>query len=128
MIKTFDPPLPQNVSFHLTIADAAIVLLLRTLEPHSATHTPTTSFAPEIGLSGFSLRDRLFGSKHQNHDETGDVFQWKGEEVLVREKIRVESQDPSLLAAMAKIAALEHEILRSRVALAAVMGEDIESD
>ena len=40
----------------------------------------------------------------------------------------MESQDPSLLAAMAKIAALEHEVSRSRVALAVVMGEDIESD
>jgi len=32
--NTFDPPLPPYVSFHLMIADAALVLYLRTLEPN----------------------------------------------------------------------------------------------
>ncbi|KAL2376651.1 hypothetical protein RJZ90_007357 [Blastomyces dermatitidis] len=92
--------------------------------PVSPDSTPTTSFAPEISLSGFSLRDRLFGSRHPVHDESGDVFSWKGEEVKVKEKARVESQDPSLLSAMAKLTALEHEVSRWKSALAVVMEED----
>lgn len=100
------------------------MLYLRTLEPTSTESTPTTSFAPHISLGGFSLRDQLFGVKQPTHDETGDVFQWRGEDVRVQEKVRVESQDPSLLSAMAKISALEHEVARWREALSILMGDE----
>ncbi|KAL2827851.1 Rogdi leucine zipper containing protein-domain-containing protein [Aspergillus pseudoustus] len=90
----FDPPLPPNLSFHLSIADSALVLYLRTLEPSTPTHTPT-AFASDISLTGFSIRDRLFGPRQPAHDEVGDVFAWKGDDVKVREKVRVESQDPT---------------------------------
>ncbi|KAE8317544.1 Rogdi leucine zipper containing protein-domain-containing protein [Aspergillus transmontanensis] len=76
----FDPPLPLNLSFHLSIADSALVLYLRTLESSTPTHTPT-AFATDISLTGFNLRDRLFGTRHRGHDEVGDVFTWKGDEV-----------------------------------------------
>ncbi|KAE8362804.1 Rogdi leucine zipper containing protein-domain-containing protein [Aspergillus caelatus] len=76
----FDPPLPPNLSFHLSIADSALVLYLRTLESSTPTHTPT-AFATDISLTGFNLRDRLFGTRHRAHDEAGDVFTWKGDEV-----------------------------------------------
>ncbi|KAL4785916.1 Rogdi leucine zipper containing protein-domain-containing protein [Aspergillus varians] len=89
----FDPPLPPYLSFHLSIADSALVLHLRTLESTTPAHTPT-AFATDISLTGFSIRDRLFGSRQPAHDETGDIFTWKGDEVKVKEKIRVESQDP----------------------------------
>lgn len=57
------------------------------------------------------------------------MFMWKGEEVRVREKVRVESQDPSLMAVMAKLSALEHEVLRWIGALKVLMGnEDTESE
>jgi hypothetical protein len=129
LAQSFDPPLPPNVSFHLSISDAALVLYLRTLEPNSATNTPTTAFAPEISLSGFSLRERFFGTRRAPHDETGDIFNWNGQEVKVREKVRVESQDPSLMAAMAKLTSLEHEVAKCKATLATVMGEDdTESD
>ena len=42
----------------------------------------------------------------------------------MREKIRVESQDPSLMAVMAKLSALEHAIGVARKSLAIVMGVD----
>ncbi|EER23287.1 hypothetical protein D8B26_001376 [Coccidioides posadasii str. Silveira] len=125
--NAFDPPLPSHLSFYLSVSEAALVLYVRTLEPHATSDIPTTYFAPEIGLSGFSLRDRLFGTKHQSHDESGDVFCWNGEEVKVKEKVRVESQDPSLMAAMAKLTALEHEVAKLKKALAVVMGDE-ESD
>ncbi|RAL10329.1 tRNA methyltransferase RSM22 [Aspergillus homomorphus CBS 101889] len=83
----FDPPLPPCLSFHLTIADSALVLHLRTLESSTPTHTPT-AFASDISLTGFNIRDRLFGTRHRPHDEAGDVFTWKGDEVKVKEKVR----------------------------------------
>lgn len=127
-LQTFDPPPPPYLSFHLSIADSALVLLLRTLESNTPNQTPS-AFATDISLTGFSLRDRVFGSRHRAHDEANDVFTWKGEEVHVREKVRVESQDPSLMAVMAKLTALEHEVLRWTAALRVLMGnEDTESE
>lgn len=122
-LQTFDPAPPPYVSFHLSIADSALVLLLRTLESTTYAQAPT-AFASDISLTGFSLRDRIFGHKQPAHDEAGDVFTWKGEEVRVREKIRVESQDPSLMAVMAKLSALEHEVMRWVGALRVLMGND----
>ncbi|KAE8147543.1 Rogdi leucine zipper containing protein-domain-containing protein [Aspergillus avenaceus] len=124
----FDPPLPPYLSFHLSIADSALVLYLRTLESSTPTHTPT-AFATDISLTGFNLRDRLFGTRHRGHDEVGDLFTWKGDEVRVREKIRVESQDPSLMAVMAKLTALQHEVMKWISALKVLMGnEDTDSE
>lgn len=119
----FDPPLPPYLSFQLVIADSALVLYLRTLESATPTHTPT-AFATDISLTGFNLRDRLFGTRHRAHDEAGDVFTWKGEEVRVKEKVRVESQDPSLMAVMAKLTALQHEVMKWMSALNVLMGND----
>jgi hypothetical protein len=98
------------------------------LESTALNHAPT-AFASDISLTGFSLRDRIFGSRAPTHDEAGAVFQWQGEEVRVREKVRVESQDPSLMAVMAKLSALEHEVMRCVGALKVLMGnEDTESE
>jgi hypothetical protein len=119
----FDPPLPPNLSFHLSISDSALVLYLRTLESNTPTHTPT-AFATDISLTGFNIRDRLFGTRHRGHDEVGDVFTWKGDEVKVREKIRVESQDPSLMSAMAKLTSLQHEVMKWITAMKVLMGND----
>lgn len=46
-----------------------------------------------------------------------------GQEVRVREKVRVESQDPSLMAVMAKLSAVGHGVGVCRRALGVVMGE-----
>lgn len=124
----FDPPPPPNLSFHLSIADSALVLLVRTLENNPSGSTPAT-FASDVSLTGFSLRDRIFGSRQRTHDEVNETFKWHEEEVQVKEKVRVESQDPSLMAVMAKLTALEHEVLRWIAALRVLMGnEDTESE
>lgn len=102
------------------VVDAALVLHLRTLEPNHTKQQPTT-FGTDIGVS---LRDRLFGPRLPSHDEQNDVFIWRGEEVKVKEKLRVETQDPSLIAVMAKLSALEHEIMKNRASLKIVMGEE----
>ncbi|KAF2176180.1 hypothetical protein K469DRAFT_35247 [Zopfia rhizophila CBS 207.26] len=117
--KIFEPPLPPNVSFHLSIFDAALLLEVRTLEvqnPGDDSH------------SGFSIRDRLAvalgGARLPVHDEADRTFTYRGQEVRVKEKIRVESQDPALISAMAKLNALEHSVSLSRKALNMVMDRD----
>ncbi|KAI9833328.1 MAG: hypothetical protein M1819_003723 [Sarea resinae] len=118
--QTFEPPLPSNVAFHLFIYEAALHLTLRTLEP--ANQPPSESF------SGLNLRDRLAAAigvtKKPDHDEAEEVFTYRGQEVRVKDRVRVESQDPSLMAIMAKLSALEHSVALSRKALSIVMGED----
>ncbi|ORY11527.1 RAVE subunit 2/Rogdi [Clohesyomyces aquaticus] len=117
--KIFDPPLPPNVSFHLFIFDAALLLEIRTLEIQNP---------GEEYHSGFSIRDRLAvalgGARPPVHDEADRTFTYRGQEVRVKEKIRVESQDPALISAMAKLNALEHSVTLSRKALNIVMGRD----
>ncbi|KAJ4287023.1 hypothetical protein N0V90_012904 [Kalmusia sp. IMI 367209] len=114
---TFDPPLPPNVSFHLYVFDAALLLEIRTLEVQNAAH--------DESYSGWGLRDRLAvalgGSRAPLHDEADRVFTFRGQDVRVKEKIRVETQDPALISAMAKLNALEHSVLLSRKALHMVM-------
>jgi hypothetical protein len=99
-----------------------LLLEVRTLEPVAP------SSAPSDYLSPFNLRDRLAvalgASKAQPHDEMDQVFTYKGEEVTVREKVRVDSQDPNLMAAMAKMNALERSVALGRKALDVVMGKD----
>lgn len=106
------------MSFHLSVFDAALLLEIRTLEVHN----------PEEGHSGFSFRDRLAGAlgvaRLPVHDEADRTFKYKGQEVRVKEKIRVESQDPALMAAMAKLNALDHSLVLRLKALNMVMGRD----
>ena len=130
----FDPPLPANVSFHLTVFDAALVLEIRTLvdvRPASSSAAATAAGGGGGGddaaspsastFTGLKLRDRLATAlggatssilrppppfSAPSHDEASRVFAFRGREVRVREKVRVETQDPALLASMAKLAAL----------------------
>ncbi|KAJ9623905.1 hypothetical protein H2203_005350 [Taxawa tesnikishii (nom. ined.)] len=132
--RIFDPPLPPTVSFHLSISEAAILLQVRTLEVVHAGHSTGTSTPNSFttpSYSGFSIRDRLAAAlgaaKPPTHDEAHDVFTYKGQDVRVKEKVRVESQDPSLLAAMAKLSALEHSVALSCRALDVVMDKDEET-
>ncbi|KAK8155063.1 RAVE subunit 2/Rogdi [Phyllosticta citrichinensis] len=149
--KIFDPPLPADLSFHIYLQDAAIILELRTLEPYDATSPDSTSI--------FGIRRAIAGalgvSSSPAHDEADKVFDYgplpvrpssnssnndsEGErearppkmvtrQVKVREKVRVESQDPNLIAATAKLNALEHHLALSRKALDIVMGREPEDE
>ena len=76
-------------------------------------------------ISGLSLRQRLgLAPKLPDHDEVEQLFQFKGQEVRVREKVRVESQDPALMAVMAKLSALSHGVAVWRASLSIVMGDE----
>jgi Rogdi leucine zipper containing protein len=96
------------------------LLELRLLEPV----TPPSAG----GLTGFNFRQTLssalLGDKKPDHDEVDQIFTYKGVEVRVREKVRVESGDPSLMAVLAKVGALEHHVLLAIRSLDCVMGKD----
>ena len=118
--KTFSPPVPPSLSLHLSVVDAALLLHVRTLAPQST---------PDSSLTGLALRNRLgLSPRPPVHDELDQVFHYRGEEVTVKEKVRVESQDPSLIAVMAKLSALGHAVGGWRLRVAVVMGEDLEGD
>ena len=122
------PPLPPNLSPHLVIAGTSLVLTVRTLmiaEPVGTSGGGATS------LTGLSLRSRLgnvFAPPPPTHDESDQRFVYRGQEVVVREKARVESQDPSLMAVMAKLSALGHSVKGWRRKVQVVMGEEGEEE
>ena len=122
----------HGLSLHFTVQDANLVLTVRTLEPVSSSHSPGTPTTDQsFSLTGFNFRNRLLGlgSKQPTHDEMGEVFPWRQHgEVQVREKVRVESGDPSLLSVAAKLSALQHEVARWNENLSKVMGNGAEDD
>jgi len=141
----FSPPLGPNVSVYLNLQDSCVVLSIRALEPvHAPVHLGT-----RLGLAIGTVR-RL------EHDEMDTVFAWDPagcdtadskrdsarhtpvstpnhrasnlEEVYVREKVRVESPDPSLISLYSKLGFLSHMLAQARRNLAAVMGTDLEEE
>lgn len=127
----FDPRLPGGLSLHFAVQDANLVLTIRSIVPASPGGTPSTPAESAFSLSGFHLRNRLMGvsSRLPNHDEVGEVFEWRGkQEVVVREKSRVETGDPSLISVAAKLSALEHEVARWRFNLNILMEKDDDDD
>ena len=109
----FEPPLPNTLSLDFSVQDASVVLVIRALEP--------ADLAPD-------LRSRFvnaFGGRRIEHDEAHRRFKYMGEEVRVREKVRVEAPDPSLMAVLAKVGGLEHAVGMARCCLAVVMEEDV---
>jgi hypothetical protein len=110
--ETFTPALPPTLSLHLTLLESTLLLTLRVLEPTSIQPTPISRFALAIGAQ-----------RRLEHDEMDEVFMYKGEEVRVREKVRVEgSADPSLLSLGAKLGALERTVAERRKGLEVLMG------
>ncbi|KAH8662412.1 RAVE subunit 2/Rogdi [Xylariales sp. PMI_506] len=167
----FRPPLPSNLSFYLTIQDAALVLYLRCLEPADAPVSMSTKLALAIGTARrleHDEADRVFaycpegadeevtpphphtrpgvgvaaappvggglrrGSSYNNNLNArgGGMGKGRGTEtqVYVREKVRVESADPSLMSLSAKLGALAHTLSMARRNLGTVMGEDVEKE
>ncbi|KAL8717655.1 MAG: hypothetical protein Q9181_008297 [Wetmoreana brouardii] len=127
----FTPPLPPNLSPHITLTPTSLLLTIRTLTPSPSpstpnpSSTPTTSAAPS--RTGLSLRNRLTQilapTPVATHDEADRIFVYRGQEVRVREKVRVESQDPSLMAVGAKLSAVGHAVEGWRWKVSVVRGE-----
>ncbi|KAK3342088.1 RAVE subunit 2/Rogdi [Lasiosphaeria hispida] len=145
------PPL----SFHLGIQDSCLVLWLRSLEPADAPVNFGTKLALAIGTTrrlehdeservfGFCCEDDAGAGGHAPHGgdvgaaparhtsfpastSGGGVGGKKEVEVFVREKVRVETADPSLLSLSSKLTALGTTLGVARRNLAAVMGDELE--
>jgi hypothetical protein len=115
---TFSPPLPDTLSLDLLPADSSLILTIRVLEPVNA--------QPNLGSR---LAFAIGAQRRLEHDEMDDTFTYRGEEVRVREKVRVESSaDPSLLSLAAKLGALERTVEAARVGLRIVTGQGLEDD
>lgn len=110
----FYPVLPSSLSLDLSLSDSSLVLTVRTLEP--------TNAQPNLGER---LAFAIGAQRRLEHDEMDETFRYRGEDVRVREKVRVEgSADPSLLSLGAKLGALERTVHGCRVSLGVVAGLD----
>lgn len=100
---TLRPELPQNVALDLYIQEASLVSEIRTLQTR--------------GTENFfhNLRKSV-------PQETGGFFRFRGEDVKVLEHVRVESQDPALIAISAKLTALKHNVEEVQKKLNATQG------
>ncbi|KXX80317.1 hypothetical protein MMYC01_203366 [Madurella mycetomatis] len=146
-----------SLSFHLSIQDGCLVLWLRALEPAGAPLNFGTKLALAIGTTRRLEHDeteRVFGFCCGGSDDGGNDDGYRSHDtssggptgspgsrpvalsgtrrrevdVYVREKVRVESADPSLLSLSAKLTALGHTLALARRNLAAVMGEKFEDE
>ncbi|KAL2121707.1 hypothetical protein VTJ04DRAFT_2162 [Mycothermus thermophilus] len=142
------------LSFHLSVQDASLVLWLRTLEPADAPLNFGTKLALAIGTARRLEHDeaeRVFGYCC-NHDTSSALVtgprgspgmaaaaagpvhvplsgtRTRSVDVYVREKVRVETADPSLMSLSAKLTALANTLALARRNLAAVLGEEWDED
>lgn len=123
----FTPRLPDDLSIEIGISEASLILTVRTLEDADQPLNFGTKLAFAIGAQ-----------RRLEHDEMEGVYTIPrlagapgvegGRRVRVKEKVRVESADPSLMAGMAKVGALEHAIGLARWGLSVVMGEENEDN
>ncbi|KAK2593945.1 hypothetical protein QQS21_008352 [Conoideocrella luteorostrata] len=143
----FSPPIPGNMSFYMTLQESSIVLWLRALEPAGV----PVNFGLKLGLAIGTVRrlehDEMDVVFRYNPDGDGGCEPKRGgggggaatgeppmsgkkqqtEDVYVREKVRIESADPSLISLHSKLGYLSHMLGQARHNLAAVMGLDLES-
>ncbi|KAF1811060.1 hypothetical protein P152DRAFT_490141 [Eremomyces bilateralis CBS 781.70] len=122
----------HHLNVWVGVRGCVLEVVVRTLQPVQ----PESS-----GIGGGMLRglaNALGGQKLAAHDEEGKVFvvggveedagSGEGREVRVREKVRVEAQDPALIAVGVKLGHLNHVVGLARGALAVVMGEEVDEE
>ncbi|PWW72942.1 hypothetical protein C7212DRAFT_225615 [Tuber magnatum] len=115
--RIFDPPLHPHLAFDLYISEAALIVELRTLDLLSPSEHRGPTFALPSLESPFGFRERFAAAVGLRNGGNGvgaanqdEIYSYKGGDVRVREKVRVESQDPSLMAIWAKLGGLEHAL------------------
>ncbi|KAL6882958.1 RAVE subunit 2/Rogdi [Trichoderma longibrachiatum] len=137
----FSPPLMPNFSLYITLQECSIVLVLRALEPVDA----PVHFGTKLGLAIGTYRrlehdeadivfkwkpggDDLSDTKRVSANHTVEppaasrkLSDSQLEEVYVREKVRVESADPSLISLYSKLGYLSIMLEQARCNLDAVM-------
>lgn len=121
-LEPADKPVNMGMKFALAIGtarrlehDEAEQLFVYTYPEGSSEPAASNTPATPAGSSGHTA-----ASKSKEDQRVDEV------QVYVREKVRVESADPSLLSLSAKLTALTNTLTLARVNLAAVMGENIE--
>ncbi|KAI9904183.1 hypothetical protein N3K66_000712 [Trichothecium roseum] len=146
--QQFSPQLPQNVSFYVGLQECCVVLWLRALEPaHAPVH-----LGMKLGLAIGTVRrlehdemDTIFKFNPAGSNETSDYNrgsarhspgssslhripsgQGPAEEVLVREKVRIESADPSLISLHSKLVYLRIVLGQARRNLSVLLDIDAE--
>lgn len=87
----FRPEVPDSLALDLYIQDASLVAEIRTLQPRAA-------------------ENLLTALRRTSHHATGGFVRYKGADVKVVEHVRVESQDPALIAVSTKLSALKHAV------------------
>ena len=116
---SFEPPLPPNVSFDLTVNEGLLQLDLRILR----TMTPKPSPPPSRVQSHTSLLTLAKESAtklnlfRRPEGIDGETYKYDGNEVIIMEQVRVSSADPNFIAVLAKLAVLEEKVnsLRGKV-------------
>lgn len=149
-LSHFLPHLPPGISFYIGLQESQLVLWLRALEPADIPVNLGMKFALALGTARrieHDEADQVFtyccedgcakglhntpaaGGSDSGRDSgpnTGTATPEGPARIYVREKIRVESADPSLLSLSAKLNALNHALLHIRGNLAAVMDEEVD--
>ncbi|KAF4974974.1 hypothetical protein FZEAL_8185 [Fusarium zealandicum] len=140
----FVPSIGPNISFYIGLQESAIVLWLRVLEPvHAHVH-----FGTKLGLAIGTFRrlehdemDTVFryntrgsevggsmrGSARHTPEPRSSATDVDGkdiQDVYVREKVRVESADPSLISLHSKLGFLSHMLGQARRNLSEVLSVD----
>ena len=77
----------------------------------------------EENNSNINTEDETIGRAHADGSYT-----YRGQRVRVKERVRVGNQDPALMAALAKLSALEHHVAVNRNSLGIVMGGGTDGD
>ncbi|KAH6605245.1 hypothetical protein Trco_006952 [Trichoderma cornu-damae] len=143
----FSPPLTQNFSLYITLQECSIVLFMRALEPVDA----PVHFGTKLGLAigtyrrlehdemdmvfkykpgGDDLSDTKRGSANHGVEPQAAARRRPNaplEEVYVREKVRVESADPSLISLYSKLGYLNIMLEQARRNLDAVMSVQLKT-
>ncbi|KAI5812877.1 RAVE subunit 2/Rogdi [Pyronema omphalodes] len=112
------PPIP-NLAMDLYIHEAALILELRILTPHpmdgASSSSSSSAAAPASKLDSTPLSSfGSFGSRFAAavgiavEEVQGEDVIWEGRNMRVRERLRVEAVDASLLSCLAKLGGVGH--------------------
>lgn len=103
----FSPPLPAGLIVDFYLEDSSVVTDVRVVSDVNPEELETHSgFLSSIGIKSKKVH-------------AVDVIEYNGRQVIEQERVRVESQDPNLISATAKLKALENHVvgLKRRIEL-----------
>lgn len=132
-LEPADAPVSVGMKFALALGTARRIEHDEAEQVFVYTHPEGSEAAPVrpgtsaggVGTSALGGKDGAGGqvagrNGRENHERRDEV------QVFVREKVRIESADPSLLSLSAKLMALTNTLALARGNLAAVMGQDFD--